>query len=305
MSYRRQRGVALLVVLWACTLLAILVGGYAALARVEGQQARYTNGAGRARYLAEAGVMQAIHDVWLARRADADPPEPGTRWIGDGRPYPFQLDRATITVTVEDELGKVDLNAADVPVLQSLFTAAGADPGRARRLAGEVDLWRHTASSPDPDALQRYREMGRAYGPRQARFPNIEELQAVLGMDALLYARVETAVTLWSGRAQPEPYFASPLVLAALPGVDGPTAQAYVSHRDGSPDGAGLPAMLGATPAGWARGGNVVTIVSTARDDTGVSATLRVTVRFDQLLLARDPRVPLYTILRWKDVLPG
>src|SRR6185312_11486532 len=36
-----QRGVALLLVLWACTLLAILLGGYAAMARTEGLQARF------------------------------------------------------------------------------------------------------------------------------------------------------------------------------------------------------------------------------------------------------------------------
>lgn len=49
---RSQRGVALLVVLWACTLLAILLGGYAAMARTEGLQARYQFEQTRAHYAA-------------------------------------------------------------------------------------------------------------------------------------------------------------------------------------------------------------------------------------------------------------
>ena len=56
-----QRGVALLVVLWACTLLAVLLGGYAMLARTEGLQARYAFAQTRAQYAAEAGFARALY----------------------------------------------------------------------------------------------------------------------------------------------------------------------------------------------------------------------------------------------------
>ena len=57
---RKQRGVALLLVLWACTLLAILLGGDAALARTEALQARFEFSQAQAHYAAEAGLMQAV-----------------------------------------------------------------------------------------------------------------------------------------------------------------------------------------------------------------------------------------------------
>ncbi|GAA0916143.1 type II secretion system protein GspK [Rothia nasimurium] len=299
-----QRGVALLVVLWACTLLAIMIGGYASLARVEGEQTRYVASMDRSRYLAEAGIMRAIHDLNLQRRSDAEPPPAGARWVGDGQPYAVTIDQAVVTVTVEDEKGKVDLNAADVDILKGLFVAAGADTDRATRLASEVEFWRKPARFPDPDARRRYESSGRTYAPRQGPFPSIDELQSVLGMDAALYARVAPAVTLWSERPRPEPYFAPPLVLSSLPGVDASAVAAYVTQRRNDPAGTGLPAMLGSVPAGFAQGSSVVTIQSTAKGEGQIATTLRVTVRFDQLFPTRDPRIPLYTILRWQNVPP-
>ena len=113
----RQRGVALLLVLWACTLLAILLGGYAALARTEGLQTRYQFAQTQAHYAAEAGVMRAFYGL--------QDPINKNRWIGDGRVYSLAFDHADVKVTAIGESGKVDLNAASPEVLQALFQAAG------------------------------------------------------------------------------------------------------------------------------------------------------------------------------------
>jgi general secretion pathway protein K len=100
---QRQRGVALLLVLWACTLLAILLGGYAALARTEGLQTRYQFAQTQAHYAAEAGIMRAFYGL--------QDPVNKNRWIGDGRIYTFAFDHADIKVSAIGESGKVDLNA--------------------------------------------------------------------------------------------------------------------------------------------------------------------------------------------------
>ena len=109
----RQRGVALLIVLWGCTLLAIMLGGFAALARTEGLQARYQFAQTRAHYAAEAGMVRAIEGLQTT--------DPDARWIADGRPYVFTFDDARVNITVVDEDGKVDLNAASDQVLTGLF----------------------------------------------------------------------------------------------------------------------------------------------------------------------------------------
>src|ERR1700754_1587449 len=98
----RQRGVALLVVLWACTLLAILVGGYASIARIETGQQGNALAMQKARYAAEDGGMRSIRDIYERRRADPGPDVAG-RWIGDGHPFAFELGDAKVVVKVEDE----------------------------------------------------------------------------------------------------------------------------------------------------------------------------------------------------------
>jgi general secretion pathway protein K len=299
-----QRGVALLVVLWACTLLAILVGGYASLARVEGEQTRNSWAQSRARYAAEAGIMRAIYEVYTERVSRRAPTGPGGRWIGDGKPYPFALDDAHVTVSVEDETGKVDLNTAELPVITGLIVSVGVGPERAKRIASEIDLWR-SEGAPDSDAIRRYQGAGRSYGPRRAMFPNIEELQMVLGVDDDLYSRMEPVLTIWGRRTQPVAYFASPLALTALPGVDLATAKAYVAHRDSSGPGVPLPVLPGNVSGSLALGSNVVTVISTGGAGADITVTLRATVRFDQIQEVRDPRRPLYTILRWQDVPHG
>ena len=297
-----QSGVALLVVLWACTLLAILAGGYASLAHVESEQARYTLAMMRARYAAEAGVMRGIHDVYAGRKAGLVPgPEQTTRWMGDGQPWSFKVDGARVTVTVEDEAGKIDLNAADPAILMSLFMAAGANQARARRLADDVVIWRTTTATPDADAIKRYESAGRPYAPRQARFPSVEELQSVLGMDAALFAKVEPALTLWSGLDTPVPYYAPVNVLSALPNMPADIAKAYVNERSRMPIGT-LVTLPGNLPGGWTPGSAVVTIESTGVVTENISVTLRVTVRYDQLNSSFDPRLPLFTILRWRNM---
>ena len=210
-AVHRQRGVALLVVLWACTLLAILVGGYAVLARTEGLQARYQFAQTQAHYAAEAGVMRAIYAL--------QDPQTDQRWIPDGRAYPFAFDGAKVTISVISETGKVDLNAATPDVLQALFKAAGVSDMDAQSLARNIVDWRSFSYSPAgtvPNAA--YANAGLDYGPRHGPFGTVEELQMVLGMHPKIYNAVASQVTLWSGRPAPDPGTAPPLALAAVPG---------------------------------------------------------------------------------------
>ncbi|EIL95478.1 type II secretion system protein GspK [Rhodanobacter sp. 115] len=194
---RSQRGVALLVVLWACTLLAILLGGYAAMARTEGLQARYQFEQTRAHYAAEAGLMRAVYALQA--------PDMANRWTADGRSYPFRFDGASVSVSATDEGGKVDLNTAKPEVLVGLFRAAGENDSQAAALAKAVVEWRSFAISNEQKAQRKaaYVAAGRSYGPRNGAFASVQEVQMVLGMTPALYARVSPVLTIWSGRPVP------------------------------------------------------------------------------------------------------
>ena len=274
-----QRGVALLLVLWACTLLAILLGGYAALARTEGLQARYQFAQTQAHYAAEAGLMRAVYGL--------QNPQPEQRWVGDGRAYTFRYDGATVSVRAIDEGGKVDLNAASPEVLQGLFQAAGMKPNQAQALAGRVVDWRNPVGLEGEAASQRaaYVADGRDYGPRNGPFASIEELQMVLGMTPALYRQVAPVVTIWAGGASPDPNTAPPLALAAIPGMTPEQQRMIAAARQRNANDPQL--VLG--------NGTTHSIQSEATLADGTRAILRATVRL------QAGQAQPYAVLRWQE----
>jgi general secretion pathway protein K len=274
-----QRGVALLLVLWACTLLAILLGGYAALARTEGLQARYDFAQTQAHYAAEAGIMRAVYGL--------QDPVMKQRWIGDGREYTFHYGNATVRLSSIDEGGKVDLNAASPEVLQALFQATGMQPAQAQVLAGRVVDWRNPASLVGEVGTNRatYAAAGRDYGPRNGPFASVEELQMVLGMTPALYRQVADVVTIWSGSSSPDPDMAPPLALAAIPGMTEQQREAIQAARR----------KQAHDPTLVLNNGTTHSIRSEATLADGTRAVLRVTVRL------QSAQAQSYAVLRWRE----
>lgn len=281
---RNQRGVGLLVVMWACTLLAILLGGYAALARTEGLQANYQFQQARAHYAAEAGVMRAVYALQATNVND--------RWVADGRTYPMMFDQAKVGVSITSESGKVDLNAATPDVLTNLFRNVGADPVRASAISQAIIDWRSFSVSQQQTTQRKaaYAAAGRDYGPRNGPFASVEELQMVLGVTPELYAKVASYVTIWSGRSSPDPNTAPLLALASVPGMDLQHAAAIIAARPTN-------AAANAAPGLVVNNGITHSIRSEAVLADGTRAVLRTTVR----LQGFRPGSQAFAVLRWQE----
>lgn len=276
----RMRGVALLLVMWLIALLTALVGAFALTARIENLQGRVLSQGVVAEQAARAGLEYA-----MVRVAD---PEPTRQWLPDGRPYAWRFGNAVVTVKIVDESGKVDLNAADAPLLTALFSVAGAEPDVAAGLASAIIDWR------DPDVLSQpqggaedpqYAAAERPYGAKDAPFDTVAEVEQVLGMTPAIYAKVAEHLTVYTGQGQPDQTYAGAMVLQAM-GVD-PTP--IVQQRAGTPV-PGQQSLVGS-------GSGTYSIDSRARLPDGREATLRVVVR------AGAGGVPgsAYTPLRWEE----
>lgn len=212
----RMRGAALLLVMWLILLLSALVAGFAASARIESMQ-----GNGLARGVAAREAARAGVEIAVAHLLDADPKQ---RWASDGRAYHFEFDGAQLEVSVRDEAGKIDLNAAGHDVLQRFFIALGETRGAAERLAGAIMDWR------DADALTQpaggaedgdYQAAGLAWGAKDAPFETVAELEQVLGMRPGLFAAAVPYLTIYTGNPMPDARSADGIVLQAL-GVERP-----------------------------------------------------------------------------------
>jgi len=290
----RQRGVALILVIWVIALMSVLLGSFALIARTENLESRHLFDGTTARYAAEAGLERTIYELRN--------PDPNTRWVGDGRPYQFDFDTAHVEVAITDETGMIDLNTADDALLQGLFMSVGVDPDSAVALSDAIQDWRDADDIPRPRGAEaaEYQAAGLAYTPRNAPFQTDSEVQQVFGMNYDLYTRIEPAITIYSGGSVPNAAFAPFEVLMAMPGMTQELAQQIIAARQQLPPGqiatAGLTLPDG-TPIMANSGGNTYTIKSRATLANGASALIDASIRLGGVGVGGRP----YTVLRWRD----
>jgi general secretion pathway protein K len=291
-DFRRQRGVALILVLWMSVLLAIVVGSFAIVARTETLQASQLYNGLQARLAAEAGLHRAVYEL---RRPILE-----ERWFSDGRPYRFRYNNAEVEVRVIDESGKIDINVADELLLERLFASIGVEDEEERLLLVDAIMdWR------DPDDLIRmngaedddYRSAGYPYGAKDGPFDTVSEVQQVMGMNYERFRAIEPAITIHAGRPQPEPAFAPREVLMVLEGMTPEFADEFIAQREQNVElGVPLPVLPDGTEAISRSGGYTFTVEVRATLPSGIWSALEVTVR-----MGGPPGARPFRILRWNE----
>ncbi|WGT36161.1 type II secretion system protein GspK [Pseudomonas atacamensis] len=184
---KRQRGVALLLVLWVLALLGTLLAGLVGWVHLQNRQALWQRQHLQGQLAAEAGIAMAV-----MAQLDHDPQQ---RWLADNQVHALRFDDAELAVSLRSEQGQVDLNAAPAALIARLLQACGAPPGDARQLAQAVE---------------------RRRADNQAPLRMVEELRELPGMTQAIYQRAAPYVTLWSGLPTPDPRFAAPWLQQAL-----------------------------------------------------------------------------------------
>jgi general secretion pathway protein K len=294
-----QRGLALVTVLWVVVLLTVMAGSFSLSMRREGTLVRNIAETTQARYLAEAGIRYGILEIFNT--------DPVDRWHADGTAYPVEIGGTRIDVALQEESGKVDINAAPEELLDGVFRSVGLEDELRRQLVDGIVDWR------DPDDLHRlngaekdeYEAAGLTYVPRNGPFLSIDELRLVLGMTSEVYRAVQPMVTVFSGQPGVNPLAAPREVLLALPGVDEAQVDSYLAQREASTGfGRGVaPPPFSAQALTYlsGRGGVTYSIVAQARLQSGISAGLKAVV-------TRSSRVPgrAFSVVDWEyiDALP-
>ncbi len=291
---RRQRGVALILVIWVIALMGVLLGSFALIARTENLESRHLFDGVTARYAARAGLERAV----FALRD----PDQTQHWVGDGRPYDFDFGDAKVRVTLTDESGLIDINTADDTMLQALFVSVGVDQNQAVALSDAIQDWRDPDDIPRPQGAEigDYKTAGLSYGPSNGPFQTISEVQQVLGMSYALYSKIEPAITIYAGGARPNAAYAPFEVLRTLPGMTDDLARQVIAARQqiapGQPGAADLTLPDG-TPIVASGGGNTYTVQSRATLPNGASSSIDASIRLGGVGVSGRP----YTVLRWRD----
>ena len=257
----RQRGIALIMVLWIMAILIVMIFSFSLSVRTELFSTDTFKEQMSNKLLAEAGVQRGIMEIYYrrnhknttaARREDQPCRVDGTSYserIGEGH-YAFSLT---------DEAGKININLLSDStgiILNNLLVQLGVDKAQADTIVDSLLDWK------DADDLSRlhgaesdyYKSLPRPYRAKNASFDSAEELLFVKGMTAdILFGNEKKPgliqfITVHSGTNKINIITAEPEVLKALPFMSDDTVDKILAYRkadNAKNDGSDLPAMLG------------------------------------------------------------
>lgn len=273
----RERGFALLIVLWSLGLLSLLAAQVTSGARTETRLAANMRGAAIAAAAADGAVMETAYRLRIGA------------WAPDGVVRPLVVGESRVAVRATDERGLVNPNRATVPLLRALLHQLGVATSRADQIATAIVDFRVRSPTSLMGGLKitPYRAAGLDYGPTGRPFADVDGLAVVVGMRPDILARVGPFLTVDTDNAV-TPALATGPVRAALAELED------LAARTGQPV-QGLPptSVGGAAPP---QGAMVVRVTATARAVDGSLFTRAATLR---LADNTGPGVVPIRVIRW------
>lgn len=203
----KDRGAALIMVLWGAVVMSIIA---AAAARQATTTAVVVNAGAeltRARALADGGVRAG----WTAF-ADGRISELGRSWT-------CRSGEDVLFVRIRPETSRIDINTATEEMLAALYEVAGADAIAAQKLAAATVDYRSHGEQIEEEIAAPLDEMAptpAAGLPTPGPFETIEELGYVPGMTAGIFRAIAGDITVHSRALDVDRRFASSLVTRAL-----------------------------------------------------------------------------------------
>lgn len=259
----RDRGFALLIVLWSVVLLALLATQITSTGRTETQLAANLRATAAAEAAADGAVQATVFYL-----LDATAP-----WAADGQEHLLRIGNSAVAVRVDNEGGKLNPNLADPVLIQALLRECGVNERAAERLAASIADWRTPARAGQPAGARAapYRAANLNYGPPGTPFMDLDELGLVLGMTPALLATLRPHLSVYTDTA-PDPAAASVQLRRAM--------QSAIGRQ------------LSTTPSGLPR---TVAVTARAAGGRGGRFTRRVILR-----LGRSPKDAPMLFLTWE-----
>ncbi|HQT96289.1 MAG TPA: type II secretion system protein GspK [Thermodesulfobacteriota bacterium] len=272
-----DRGIALLLVLWALVLLGTLALGFSWSMRTEAMAARNGIDEARAYFQARTGVSRAVA---MLASLPADNVLAGSISGADGD--------ASYEVRVESESGKVDVNLVGEEVLLEMLKKGGLPEEAAEGLRDAILDWRDEDDVPRPRGAERAEYEGRIEPivPRNGKIRGIGELIYVKGVTKEFHEAFLSRVFTAHGNSAQVNFLRAPgIVLRSLPGVSAEAADRIVAGRTEEPPisaadlaemvGEGLLTAQGLALISGGASSSVYTITATGRAGGDVTRIVR------------------------------
>jgi general secretion pathway protein K len=278
---------ALVSVLWGITLLSIIAAAFLSSGNLSYRSARNSIEAAQLNAIVEGTVARVVLTLLSAR--------PDRRWRTDGVAQETEFSGIPVSVSIQDELGRIDINHADAALLARVFQVAGLDSRAAGSLTDKILDWREPNSRRRLNGAneQDYRTAGSTVMPRRGPFQSLDELKLVMTMTSDIFRRAEPALTVYSGSQFFDQRVAPRESLMALPGMDSAKVDAIISAR-GRGTGQPMQGGIGAIPT---TANNLLTLA-------GRAFTIRTEIKRSGLVhvdetvvrLTEDPTKPYWVL---------
>jgi len=269
---RNQNGVVLISVLWVIAGLSIIVASNLTAVRTDIQLTQTHLRLAQARAISEAGIYWAIHSL-LRPRETARPGLPEDRVTLD-------WGNALVSLSIENDAGRIDINTADPRLIESALVHAGVDASTARNIVAGLERLRAAL------------EASEVADETETRiFQSVEDFAAGLDVPLHIKQRLVSWFTVYNGREGINPLAAGRAVLLAVPGMSEGRVESYLTQRENHPFRTPDPGFDQAYFTD--RLSAVYTITASTRID-GATATVGTRVRLSSL---RDTP---FDILAWR-----
>lgn len=282
-----ESGFALVSVLWGSLVLALIVASVLAISRTETRLAH-----NRLAIVKLDAIDDAAINIAILRLVSPSPPaQPPV----DGTPFVLSFAGHRVRVSVQDEIGKININMAQAPLLRRILRVAGLDPVAAHSLVDKILDWRERgfAKHLNGAEAQDYHDAGYSYGPRNGPFESVGELQLVMGITPSLFKRIAPWLTVYSQSAWVDPRFAPKGVLRALSWLKPSATASLPDQRAASRQRGEFSSAIAQQSAPVVMAGHAFTISATADSAAGIRASRSAVIR---LTGSRDPAFWVY---RW------
>ncbi len=242
MRTNRERGGALLIVLWLSAALGAIALSVATTVRSEAEHASTASEGLRAHYLATGALERAVQ--WLFWGPSVRDGQGKPRFWDPRNPrMVMTFPSGNAIVEMIPETAKLNVNFAPAADLLAVVKAVSGDDNKAREITEGILHWRQGGAASPLDGF--YSGLGSTFRPRRASLEEIEELLSVRGItpelfygnyiageQGQLYPRggLRDCLSVWGSIGPFDVNGASPALLEAL-GVNPADVQRIVAQR--------------------------------------------------------------------------
>ena len=228
-----KKGSVLILTLWILSFLAVFAVGLSRNVSAQLRLAAYFQDRVKMYYLACAGVERAITELNADEDFDCD--YLSKKWANCEEFKEMPLGDGYISLFIEDEAGKININKVSLSILKNILRNAGeVEPDEAADIANAIVDWRDVDIIVSPGGAEGdyYEHLEVSYPCKNGEFQIPEEVLLVKGMTPGIYSKISGVITIYGG-GKVNINTAKECVLRAL-GLSSELAERIVKFRRGN-----------------------------------------------------------------------